>query len=154
MKLDLLRTICETPGWHAPAGGSLTEEEARSGLLGELEAEGWTVYTDRGWEATPEALDALDELEERDGELVRVPSEPLSVLPYALLDWSVPRPARLLLDEGALWMWAGSPPASPPTREREGMALVGGSWLFFFDKEAERWFTWPVERVLRIEWVS
>lgn len=51
-KIELLKTICENPGWQ-PAG---IQTQSLDRWLDELQHEGWVVSRLDGWEATPTAL--------------------------------------------------------------------------------------------------
>lgn len=106
-KLEILRTICEMPGWQPP-----TESSSIERYLQELLNEGLVIPRLDGWEATAEALECYPNFYEgfdgkvrgeRTGERTQsaspgsVPAERVEVLVRALLEvMPIMSAARLL----------------------------------------------------------
>lgn len=66
-KIELLTTICETPGWQ-PAQPVASHVET---ALGELRRDGWILPRLDGWEASPDALECYPNFYEDEHGLLR-----------------------------------------------------------------------------------
>jgi hypothetical protein len=73
-KREILKAICETPGWSPPARGTLDALADIDRSLHALLAEGWIVSRIDGWEATANALEAYPHFKlDEQGRVVAAP---------------------------------------------------------------------------------